>query len=553
MNASKISRSTIIFAFFVVIYAILLVIYPQVGADNDYHFLRTLQSGKPLIESSKDFPYADTLSTSGRYMPMVSMEYNFIGLFSTSPSPFWYYLYHAVQLTLFAFLFTKLLLLASPRKNLIYGAVTALLLIPASTIGWFRLQNQERDVLFFFAAFLLAYLSFSKNQKIWSFLLALGAANLAIYYKEIPFLAIGVFAFAHLIFSWKKRELNRKGVALDVLLMLSSATYLLLYYLIVYRHSSLAYLPNIHTVLSRIKVFANYGFFSDSALVLLLIPLTLWRLWKIFVKKIAPEPVWDAMLLGASAYIGSFFALNLYGPYYFLPAYGLGLPAIFYFFRDYSLKTLPLFFKAALGVTVFCLIFNAIPSGLYYLTFNKYYPVNFNKTADFLVRDINTRAEKNPGDKPSIFLYAFDGGNSTGIQGTYFILYDNLVFRGLDENKFDMKSEIETTTDVLSFLKIKPPHTVFSPSPAAEPKSGDYLLVTPKSMEPVNRGLIERLGEKYDLVFETKSPLALPDINLKTLAKLTIQKQLLGRERNKEIIHDSNIFVMPDHYVFVKK
>ena len=492
-----VSPLKVLFIIFVLMYALVLLINVQLGADIDGAFLRTLQIGKPLLAFSDDYPYSDQIAL-GRWTPMVNMEYNFIGLFSRSPNPFWYYFYHVIQFVLFVFLLIKLLSRTNFRKNLIYGAIIILILLPSSVLGWFRLSFPERNVLFFFVVFLLAYLSFAKSQKIWNFLLVLGAANLAIYYKEISFLAFGVFAIAHLIFLMKKGKPRKIEMALDGLIVLSSAVYLLLYYFIVYQNSSLTYLPHVFSLISRIKVFANYAFFSDSILVLILLPLTIWRLYKIFTKRAEIEPIWDAILLGASAYIGSFFILNLYGPYYLLPAYGLGLPAILYFFKDYSLKTLPLFFKIASGVTIFCLVFNAIPSGLYYLTYNKYYPVNFNKTADFLVEDINARAEKEPERKPSIFIYGVDD-NSIGTQGTYFILYDNIVFRGLDDKKFDMQSDREITTNVLSFLKIKPPLTVFEPSSAATPKSGDYLVVTPRSIEPVNRSLVTKLIKDYNL------------------------------------------------------
>ena len=547
-----VSPLKVLFIIFVLMYALVLLINVQLGADIDGAFLRTLQIGKPLLAFSDDYPYSDQIAL-GRWTPMVNMEYNFIGLFSRSPNPFWYYFYHVIQFVLFVFLLIKLLSRTNFRKNLIYGAIIILILLPSSVLGWFRLSFPERNVLFFFVVFLLAYLSFAKSQKIWNFLLVLGAANLAIYYKEISFLAFGVFAIAHLIFLMKKGKPRKIEMALDGLIVLSSAVYLLLYYFIVYQNSSLTYLPHVFSLISRIKVFANYAFFSDSILVLILLPLTIWRLYKIFTKRAEIEPIWDAILLGASAYIGSFFILNLYGPYYLLPAYGLGLPAILYFFKDYSLKTLPLFFKIASGVTIFCLVFNAIPSGLYYLTYNKYYPVNFNKTADFLVEDINARAEKEPERKPSIFIYGV-GTDSETFQGVYFLWYDFFDHKGLNTAKYDMKTDVQTTTDYASFSKIRPPFAVFEPHPAATPESGDYLLLVPsKSIISVDLKTIGNIKKGYDLIFETKSPLAFPNINLKTFVKYFLGKKINeGKMKNLITNKNDNFGILPNFYIFRK-
>ena len=72
-----------LFLFFMSIFFLLLAYDTRtglewVGADNDYIFLRTLQSGKPLVIYSESFPYSDPMRDDGRWQPLVNMEYNLV-------------------------------------------------------------------------------------------------------------------------------------------------------------------------------------------------------------------------------------------------------------------------------------------------------------------------------------------------------------------------------------------------------------------------------------------------------------------------------------------
>jgi hypothetical protein len=172
-------------------------------------------------------------------------------------------------------------------------------------------------------------------------------------------------------------------------------------------------------------------------------------------------------------------------------------------------------------------------------------PVNFNKAADFLVEDINMRSVENPASKPSIYLYGVDTDTGRGI---YFVLYDYLHFKGLDDRKYDMRSELPSLID-LPVSKIQPPFTIFKKNPGENIQTGDYLIVTPNSTKYVDRDLISSFAENYNLVLETKSPLSIPDINLKSLVKY----YLAQRKKDTGVVSNENLWGSPDYYVFVKK
>jgi hypothetical protein len=537
------------FGFFVAAYTLVILINPQLGPTNDFIFLRTLQSGKLFLPYSQNFPYFDTVKL-GRFSPLAVMEYNLFGLFSKSPSPFWYYFYHAIQFVIFAVLIVKLLGKFTTNKFILYGVPTLFFLTPGFTISWFQMQINERNVIFFLAVFLLCYLSYLKEQKAIYFILGLISANLAIYSKEIAFIVIGVFVFSHLLFS--RKTANKKIKIFDGLLFLSSLIYIIIYYFFIWlNRGPNLYLPNSsHYFLLLTKNFLNYGFFSDPVLILLLLPLTIWRMYKILVQHQEAHPVYDSMFMAASAYVAAFFVLNMYGPYYLLPAYIFVLPALIYFFN----KEIPkkFFWKTVGAVTGFVLIFNVLPSGIHYLTYNKYLPVNFNKTLDFLIQKINS---KNSNERTNIFWDGVDRG--TG-RGAYFVFADFLQFKGLENTQFDLKSDINTQNPapLISKKELMPfinSFTVFQKDESDEIKSGDYLIVSPHSTKNASKSYLNFLKNDYELVFQTKSPLAFPSLNLKTLVKYFLSKKLSESQKASGVMINENLMNSPDYYVFIKK
>ena len=534
-----------IFIFLIAVYAASILINPNLAPTDDFIFLRTLQAGKPLLYYSQNFPYYNA-AEMGRFTPLAAMEYNFFGIFSKSPNPFWYFFYHTLQFIIISFLLVKIISQFTSNKLFIYGAPILLFLTPGFTISWFRMQMNERNIIFFLAIFLFFYLAYLKNQKIIYLALGLIFANFAIYYKETAFIAIGVFAFFHFLLSIKTADLKTK--IFDSLLLLSSAAYLSVYYFYIYinRGPALYGRAEFNWFLVFAKNILNYGFFSDPLLILLLMPLFFWRLFKIFFKHQKPHPLFDSLLASASIYISSFFILNMYGPYYLLPAYLLALPPLIYFFSQRQPKII--FWKIFGGIAAFFFIVNTLPSGIHYLTYYKYLPINFNKTLDFLIQDINS---KHPLKQTNIFM---DGvGRGTG-RGTYFVLAEFLKYKGLSDKQFDLKSNIETEITSPLISKISAPFTVFQKDAPDIIKSGDYLIVSPQSAKiNPSQNYLQSLEKDYDLAFQADSPFSFPDINLKTLTKYLLSKKISKSQKSESIMINKNLMNQPDYYIFIKK
>lgn len=526
------------FAFFVAIFIGILLWSPKLAPTDDFIFLDTLQKGKPILYYTDSFPYYNSIEL-GRFTPLVAMEYNIFGLFSSSPDPFWYFLYHALQASIFALLFVWLLKKFTHNYKLIYGITTILMLSPGFVITMLRLQLNERNLIFFMTLFVLLFLAYLKRQKtniaVWIVLVA----NIIIYYKETAFLAIGVFAFTRLIFFWKIS--NKKTRNLDSLLLLSSLTYLALYFFIVYLHSNLLYLGTSPiSLLDYLKRFINYAFFTDALIYLILLPIFIIRLYDVFIKKREPKPLMDPLIAGSIAYSVVYLAIG-YGPYYLLPAYAFAIPAIFMYFRGQN--KIVIWWKASFVVVAFTIVVNILPSGVHYFTYHKYLMWNFNNTVDSLVDDISW---KYSDKRANIFLYGTGRGNG---KGAYDVLGDFLVYRGLRTSQFDLKSDVEAPPGPLYVGKTVPPFSIFLSAKAYAIKSGDYLIVPPQSKELVTKNTLDELEKSYDLLFSTKSKLFFPNINLKSLIKYTIIKDGL---LDKGLIENENSFASPNYYVFVK-
>ncbi len=226
-----------------------------------------------------------------------------------------------------------------------------------------------------------------------------------------------------------------------------------------------------------------------------------------------------------------------------------------------------LFWKATFVAATFVLITNTIPLGIHYITYNKYVPVNFNKTLDFLIADINRRYE---GHRLNIFFDGVDRGTGRGV---YFVAGEFLKFKGLSISRFDFKSDMEAR-ETGPFVgrrspfdkdadieAVDPEHTykypdfpfeVFQPGPLSQVQSGDYLIVSPHSTKSFDSEYVEKLKDDYTMVFHTHSSLAFPRITLKTGIKYLMSRAITYEEKAKMIINE-NLMNWPDYYVFVKK
>ena len=539
-------RYTRLLVLIVLAYATILLISPGLGPTDDYAFLSTLQSGKPFPVYGHNFPFYDD-ARIGRFDPLVAQEYNLVAPISRTPAA--YFLFNAVQLLIFALVLYRILREATDDQRIAVGAAVLIFFSTGFTNAWFRLELGERGAAFYLALFLFFHMWVRRTGNIAAAALALASANIALYYKEPVFLALLVYAGAHLAQSWRtsSKVLN----ALDGLVMISAVVFITLYFFRVYLHRGAWQYGN--SPYAWVVVFGkdllNYGLFSDSLVMFLAIPLAVSRVYRVLRRGEPAHPIFDSMLLAGCAYASVFFALNLYGPYYFFPVYLFVLPPMVYYFvtRRYLARTS---WRVLAGIATVVLVLDTIPASLYYLSYNKYLPVNFNKTIDFLASDIRARAHRR---KPLVFL---DGVERARDRPIFLVFGEFLQYRGLTLKDFDMESDValERPVGPASFReKYMAEYSVYRGGAAPRPDRGDYVVVSPDSTREATRQYLASFSGDYRLVFAIRSRFALPDYTLKTLVKSVLADLLAHDQKVRFGLQDENLSNRPEYYVFVRK
>ncbi len=546
-------------------YVVIMLLAPQLGPSDEYHFLPTLQQGKLFPLYDADFPYYNTFEL-GRFSPLGGQEYNLVWLFTRSPVG--YYAVNAVEMVSFLLIFFWLLRQYVSKYLYIYVGGLFLLLTPGFTLTFFKLLYVEKGLVLLLAGFLALFVAFQRRGNAHVAGFALVVANLALYYKETGFVAIGGFSAAHLLLGWKTSTQRHR--TLDVALIFCAIIYLAIYVAyILPQRGEFAYDTNL--IENKVMVFAkntvNYALFSDPIPVLLLLPLAMWRAYAIAIRREPAHPILDSMIAAGVGYVAVFLVLNMYSPYYFLPVYVFALPPFFYYLSKGHLRGVV--WKGLYAVTAIVVLTNTIPLALHYLAYNKYLPVNFNRTLDFLVTDIERR---NVNHRVSIYL---DGVDRGGGRAVYFVVGEYLKYKGLPIRRFDLVSdakladkapfignqspfdsvaELQAVDPQQRYMNPRFPFAVFQPGPAPKIQPGDYLVVSPHSTKGYDSRYIDRLRSdaNYTLAFHTESPFAIPRFDLKAWVKNYLTRRLTTEQKDGGVILNENIWNWPDYYVFVR-
>ena len=533
-------------AVFVIVYAVAILIEPRFGPTDDYALLSTLQQGKPFPVYGPDYPFYDARAI-GRFTPLANQELNVVARF-VGADPFWYFAFNVLELLVAVGLLGAMLRRATRSAKMVAAVIILFMLTPGFVEVWFRMTVQERNVFFYLSVFLFFYWLDCESAKWWKYALALLSANVALYYKEPVFVAIGVFAGLRLLARWSHASAADRMK--DGILVASAAAYIVTYLLYVAPHrGSYIYSDSYYQYFLVLpKNVLNYALFSDPIIMLLVLPMAAWRIHVFLIAKRDAPNIYDSMLFAAAGYVLVFFALNMYGLYYFLPAYVFALPAVLHYARSFA-DSGPRYWKLAVGLVAIIFIVNTVPAGINTITYTKYLGVNFNDTVEFLVSDIRAR---HGNDRANIFFYGVDRGGGVGV---YFILGEFLKYRGLSVDRFDLKSDVETP--YLSWpLVLKPEltssYTVFQRGELPQLQIGDYLIVTPQSEMEFDPKRPD-FAEKYELLFRTESRYYFPNINLKILAKLLV-RQLIGEKgKASGLLVNSNLTKGPDYLVYLRR
>jgi hypothetical protein len=475
---------------FMAVYVALLLYSPHLYPLDDHAFLRTIQIGRNL-------PFY-LVPDIGRFYPLTAQEYNLLS--RISPSPALYFAFNAVQFVVVGWLLIRLMGDGGDRaRRLGVWLFVLLALSPGFVSAWFRFQVSERGALFFFVLFLFCYRAVLRERGAGWTVGALAMANLALYYKEPGFLMLGVFAALRLVSHWRRRP--RATAVLDAALLLSCAVFVVAYVALVYVHKHGADYADFHKTGFR-EVFVRYAV-NDPLLVLGAAPLALARLVGIGWRRREWDPVDDPGLFAAMIYVAFYLSLRIFSPWYLLPAYGFALPPMARFVTMAIARL-----RWAMVVPVSVQLVAALPLGLHLIAYHKDLPEAFATTVNYLTAEL-TRTP--PGPRPAIFLVGVGRGGGVEI---YVSLAENLAFRGLRPEQFDLKSDLPVdNVQIFDHLRSSlASYSAYRDEAPDRPRKGDYLVLTPWAALPDGRRAA--LSERFERVFRSEGTLVLPDFSL---------------------------------------
>lgn len=257
------------------------------------------------------------------------------------------------------------------------AAGALMLTTPAFLVAASRLFIPELTSLTFFLAALYFMPGPDDRRAGWRFWAALAAGNLALYYKEPGFLALGALASMLVIGA----GFGRGGVQgrFARALLVSAGLYVAAYYFLAYRYKGAqTYAAGRQLPLSDILAYYAQNdvlLLGGLAVLCALAP----RLWR----GRDGERAAVACLAGALVYVGVFFVLRITSPWYLLPAWAFMLPALGTAL-GLAAGARGRAWKAAAAAAVCVAGASSVAGGIYHLKFNKAAEGGMERFFDFL-------------------------------------------------------------------------------------------------------------------------------------------------------------------------
>ena len=317
---------TILYAFVVVILAFFIVFNANFMFGDQAQFLTTTALGHYLPISRYIIPEL------GRFFPLGITDYNILLLFCNTPSATAHY-----AINLICFLITAILLFLLCMNILKdYGnwsptiaAITSLFLLSRVYSLFLDLIFPERLMTLMIIAFVFFAWRFWQTEHMGHLLAALFATTYCTYCKEPMFGALLVFCTTMLCL---QRNLSVRKKLFLLLILVNSFIYILLYYLLVYRHIGTAY-DGSHGETNIWNTYFHMIYSQKNLLIA--IPLLIYRIYALVVKNDRNNLFFDGLIFSGFAYFGACLLLGLNFTYYYFPAVCLITPAILYFLSYY--------------------------------------------------------------------------------------------------------------------------------------------------------------------------------------------------------------------------
>jgi hypothetical protein len=262
------------------------------------------------IENQRMMPFLITPNL-GRFWPIGEIDYNLLLPVGNRPGIFLAYV--SLKLCIFVFLFSIVLKKIAP--DMWPYLLLAFVLTPALPYDFSNTFFGEANTLILLSAFVLSYLKAmdggSRKYQLISALLAV----LVAYTKEpgsVGLAALGISAF-YLPGSKEKRFMK----PLNIFLVVNAVTFLIIAYLISYRHRTVYYGDLMGTGNQSIASFLALASGNDRLMLFFIFVGMIRFVDFIFSRR---KSRGDLFVCAGSGYLSVYVGMRMYGEYLFLPA-----------------------------------------------------------------------------------------------------------------------------------------------------------------------------------------------------------------------------------------
>ena len=294
----------------------------------------------------------------GRFFPFALMEFNLIRHFTQTDVG--YHLLPVLQV-----LICSGILILIIDSNIAASALLTILILvtPSILLSFSALGYEERDVLFFLLVLVLSIARFDETQSVGWAVLTVVAAQIMLYYKETSFLLVLGFAGGRLIFrciqgegaGWNRDRLWDREARLDWCLASLAGMFLVTYFVVMGVHANLNYDYEHREAMK--DVVSRY--FGLDLMAWVFVGVTLWRVYLILRRRVAPSVLWDGLALGGVCFFLGYLYLRLFSVYYLAPT---DLIAVLYLGRlvVVSWKDMELWTRCATTMVALAIVFQTL-------------------------------------------------------------------------------------------------------------------------------------------------------------------------------------------------
>lgn len=534
------NRGVLFFWVFVALYAFLVAYNGAFSVIDDHTIVSTLFAGK-------DIPLF-IIPDIGRFFPLDGQELNILSaVFGIKASVFYIFnalcvfvvivcLYYALRVFLQEIFYREFLASSYPSPlqiKIVYIILLLLLLSPAFSTSWLRLFVPERMEFVFLSIFLMCY-AYVLGHKQAAFALVCGviSVNIALYYKETAFAMIGAFAFVMLVCG--RKNFSTQLRLFNVLLLLSAIIWFVVYYFVVIanKQSDGRYGETPYNALLMVgKVFFT-GLMNEPFLYGIIFVALIYRIYVVFVKKAAFNPLLDACIVASSVLLLEYIVLRLSSLHYPLPAYLFGLVVMGYCFIRWGQQKVGKILLWFLGVIF---VSNTLFVFIHFFAHYKFVPVNFQSTLNFVTQ----YTQQNP--HTNIYLEGVDRASNVEVYHSFgeWLLY----FGALD---FDLLSDRAVDERFFREENANAKWSIFKNNEVVPKKSGDIVIVTPYAAGGLDMDSLRQ----YELLFVADYGYNVPLLGIKSFLKNVLM--WLGITKNSDMIVSQNIYGLPLHFYVMR-